>query len=145
MVIPAASRTLLRLHHIGFVVASIRSSAPGFMRSLGATWDGAIFTDPGQKVRVAFLTPAPGDALIELVEPHAEDAPVSAFLREKGQGLHHLCYEVHMLEEAIAELRSKGSLIAKPPKPAVAFEGRRIAWLLTAEKLLLELLEIRKT
>ena len=49
-----------------------------------------------------------------------------------------------MLEDALADLRSKGALLAKPPKPAVAFEGRRIAWLLTGEKLLLELLEVEK-
>jgi hypothetical protein len=59
-------------------------------------------------------------------------------LKENGQAFHHLCYEVNRLEEALAELRSKGALIAKPLRPAVAFEGRRIAWLLTAEKLLLE-------
>jgi len=142
--IPPNSSTLLRLHHIGFVVASIESSAPGFARSLGVDWDEVVFTDPGQKVKVTFIKAVLGDALIELVEPNAEDAPVNSFLREKGQGLHHLCYEVNKLEEAMAELRSRGALIAKSPKPAVAFEGRRIAWLLTAEKLLLELLEIEK-
>lgn len=143
--IPTNSRILLRLHHIGFVVASIRDSAPGFVCSLGANWDEVVFADPDQKVKVTFLKTALGDVLIELVEPNAEDAPVSNFLREKGQGLHHLCYEVDRLEEALPELRSKGALIAKPPKPAVAFERRRIAWLLTAEKLLLELLEIEKS
>jgi methylmalonyl-CoA/ethylmalonyl-CoA epimerase len=55
-----------------------------------------------------------------------------------------LCYEVNRLEEALAELRSKSGLIAKPPKPAVAFEGRRIAWLIAAEKQLVELLEVEK-
>jgi methylmalonyl-CoA/ethylmalonyl-CoA epimerase len=65
-------------------------------------------------------------------------------LKKNGPGLHHLCYEVNMLEDALADLRSKGALLAKPPKPAVAFEGRRIAWLLTGEKLLLELLEVEK-
>jgi methylmalonyl-CoA/ethylmalonyl-CoA epimerase len=144
-VTPTNSRTLLHLHHIGFVVASIRDSAPGFVRSLGANWDEVIFADPRQKVNVTFLMAAPGGALIELVEPHADDAPVSRFLKEKGQGLHHLCYEVNRLEEAVAELRSNGALTAKPPKPAVAFEGRRIAWVLTAEQLLLELLEIKQS
>jgi methylmalonyl-CoA/ethylmalonyl-CoA epimerase len=140
--IRTGSETLLRLHHIGFVVVSIQESAPGFVRSLGATWDGLLFADPDQKVKVTFLKIAPGDVLLELVEPNAEDAPVKRFLNDKGQGLHHLCYEVDKLEEALAQLRSKGALIAKPPKPAVAFEGRRIAWLLTTDKLLLELLEL---
>jgi methylmalonyl-CoA/ethylmalonyl-CoA epimerase len=143
-VIESQPRTLLRLHHIGYVVDSIKDSAPGFIRSLNAIWDEVVFADPGQKVKVTFLQGAPGDALIELVEPDADDAPVSLHLKKNGPGLHHLCYEVNALENAMADLRAKGALLAKPPKPAVAFEGRRIAWLLTGEKLLLELLEVEK-
>ena len=142
--IPASPTALLRLHHIGFVVANIAESAPGFLRSMGGSWDERVFVDPGQKVKVTFLRITAGDVWIELVEPNAEDAPVNKFLRERGPGLHHLCYEVNRLEEALAELRSKGGLMAKPPKPAVAFEGRRIAWMITAEKLLVELLEVEK-
>lgn len=143
--IPPSPRTLLRLHHIGFVVCSIKDAAPGFARLLEASWDEVVYADPGQKVKVTFLKGAFGDALFELVEPNAEDAPVNTFLKKNGPGLHHLCYEVDRLEDAVAELRSKGGLLARPPKPAVAFEGRRIAWLLTREKLLLELLEVQKS
>jgi methylmalonyl-CoA/ethylmalonyl-CoA epimerase len=52
-----------------------------------------------------------------------------------------LCYEVLDLERALAAFKSRGAVIAKRPLPAVAFEGRRIAWIVTAEKLLIELLE----
>jgi methylmalonyl-CoA/ethylmalonyl-CoA epimerase len=131
-----------RLHHVGFVVRSIEASAAGLTHTLGASWNGEIFADPHQKVKVTFLMMLPGDAQIELVEPNAEDAPVSRFLIEKGPGLHHLCYEVDDLETATAAMRSRRGIIAKPPRPAVAFGGRRIAWVLTAEKLLVELLEI---
>jgi methylmalonyl-CoA/ethylmalonyl-CoA epimerase len=130
----------MRLHHIGFVVASIEASVPGFLRSLGATWNGHIVADPIQKVKVAFIVP-PSDLQIELVEASGKDSPVNRFLREKGPGLHHLCYEAKNLTEVLLELRSKGALLVRPPKPAIAFGGRQIAWLLTADKLLLELLE----
>ncbi len=131
----------LRLHHMGFVVANIETSMPGFVRSLEAQWDGQIFDDPLQKVRVAFLSTRPEDAQIELVEPAGDDSPVLRFLQEKGGGLHHACYEVANLEEQLAGFRLRGAVIAKRPKPAVAFGGRRIAWVVTAEKLLVELLE----
>jgi methylmalonyl-CoA/ethylmalonyl-CoA epimerase len=131
----------LKLHHFGFVVADIAAGMAGFTRSLAAHWDGRIYDDPLQKVKVAFLTTRPGDAQIELVQPNAEDSPVTRFLREKGGGFHHVCYEVADLEEEMAEMKSRGALIARRPKPAVAFEGRRIAWMLTAEKMLVELLE----
>lgn len=130
----------LRLHHVGYVVASIEQAMPGFVRSLAARWDERIIHDPLQKVKVAFLTTRVEDPQIELVEPAGEDSPVLRFL-EQGGGLHHVCYEVEDLEKELADFRSRGAVIAKRPKPAVAFGGRRIAWVITAEKLLVELLE----
>lgn len=134
----------LNFHHVGFVVPDIAATVEGFVRSLGATWDGCVYADPNQKVKVTFLITRPGDPQIELVEPVGEDSPVLRFLREKGSGLHHVCYEVEDLEQSMTEMRTRGAIIARRPKPAVAFHGRRIAWMLTAEKLLVELLEISK-
>jgi methylmalonyl-CoA/ethylmalonyl-CoA epimerase len=133
------------LHHLGFVVTDIGAGMEGFVRSLGASWNGLVYEDPHQRVKVAFLAARAGDPLIELVEPAAEDSPVRRFLAEKGGGLHHVCYEVEDLEGAMAEMKSRGALITRRPKPAVAFDGRRIAWMLTAEKLLVELLEGRQS
>jgi methylmalonyl-CoA/ethylmalonyl-CoA epimerase len=123
------------------VVANIETAMPGFLRSLAAEWDGHVFHDPLQKVRVAFLATRAQDPLIELVEPAGDDSPVSRFLQERGGGLHHVCYEVAHLEEELIAFRSRGASIAKRPLPAVAFGGRRIAWVITSEKLLVELLE----
>jgi methylmalonyl-CoA/ethylmalonyl-CoA epimerase len=132
----------LRLHHVGFVVADIATAMPAFTRSMEAEWDGQIFEDPLQKAKVAFLTTRPEDAQIELVQPISEDSPVQRFLGHGG-GMHHLCYEVADLEAELAAFRSRGAAIASRPKPAVAFGGRRIAWVITSEKFLVELLEER--
>ena len=133
-----------RLHHVGFVVAAIQGSIQGFVRSLAAQWDEKIFHDPLQKVRVTFLqTQNPGDAQVELVEPAAEDSPILNFL-QKGGGLHHLCYEVTNLDSELDEMRSRGLVVVRKPLPAIAFENRRIAWLSTKQKLLLEFLEARR-
>jgi methylmalonyl-CoA/ethylmalonyl-CoA epimerase len=131
----------LCLNHIGFVVASIKNSAVGFASSIGAGWDGQIINEPLQSVNVTFLRS--GIVLqpaVELVEPVADESLVYRFLN-KGGGLHHLCYEVESLETQLAVSRSLGGLIVKPPTPAVAFGGRRIAWVYTRHKLLLEFLE----
>ncbi|MDQ2840421.1 MAG: VOC family protein [Acidobacteriota bacterium] len=130
----------LRLHHIGFVVSDIESSARGFVDSLGMTWDGAIYKDPKQKVKVTFLATGPFCAQIELVAPDAEDSPVNKFLH-RGGGQHHLCYQVKDIDRALAVFRSRKASIVQRPCPAVAFEGRRIAWFITREKLVVELLE----
>lgn len=130
----------LRLHHMGFVVADIAAAMPSFVRSMAAEWDGQIFEDPLQKAKVAFMTTRPGDAQIELVQPVGENSPVARFLQQGG-GMHHLCYEVADLETELAAFRSRGAAIASRPKAAVAFGGRRIAWVITSEKFLVELLE----
>lgn len=131
----------LQLHHVGFVVAEISASIQGFRVALGAAWDGAVFQDPNQKVKVTFLRTQPCGSQIELVEPANGSSPVAKFLAERGGGLHHLCYEVQDIEQSLAVFKSRGAMIVKRPLPAVAFEGRRIAWILTAERLLVELLE----
>lgn len=131
----------MRLHHVGFVVASIADQIDGFTRSVDAQWDGTIFHDPQEKVRVTFLRPpCPTDALVELVEPAGEGSPVLHFL-QMGGGLHHLCYEVTDLEAHLNQVRLTGAVIVKRPHPAVAFTNRRIAWAVTKQKLLLEYLE----
>ncbi|HEX4005001.1 MAG TPA: VOC family protein [Acidobacteriaceae bacterium] len=134
----------VRLHHIGFVLASIREGAESFADSLAASWDGKIIFDPIQKVRVTFLQGAhAADALIELIEPGDPASPVSRFL-ERGGGLHHLCYEVADLDAHLAWCKSEGTIILRSPVPAVAFGGRRIAWVMTRKKLLVEFLESQK-
>jgi methylmalonyl-CoA/ethylmalonyl-CoA epimerase len=55
--------------------------------------------------------------------------------------MQHVCYEVDDLDLQIRQMRAAGSVVAKPPLPAVAFDGRRIAWMFTPDRLLIELLE----
>jgi methylmalonyl-CoA/ethylmalonyl-CoA epimerase len=134
----AAAEPSLRLHHAGFVVGSIPHGVEDFCKKLHTTWDGKITHDPDQKVRVCFLEL--GNSLVELVEPAAPDSPVGRFL-EKGGGLHHLCYEVDDLDAQLETLAARGVVITSPPQPAAAFGGRRIAWVMTGQRLLLEFLE----
>jgi methylmalonyl-CoA/ethylmalonyl-CoA epimerase len=131
----------LKLHHIGFVVSSIQECAESFAQSLGATWDGKIVFDPLQKVHVTFFQGHnPTDPLMELVEPGDPESPVSQFVKRAG-GLHHLCYEVKDLDAHLRFCKSVGTIIIRPPVPAVAFAGRRIAWGITKKRLLMEFLE----
>lgn len=130
-----------KIHHVGFVVDDIEQKLGPFCESVGGVVTTEIFHDPLQKVKVVFLQPAGVGPLIELVAPAAENSPVTA-LAAKGGGMHHLCYEVEDLDESIRAMRATKAILLRPAKPAVAFEGRRIAWLMTREKLLIELLEM---
>ena len=129
------------LHHLGFVVKSISDIAEEFAASISARWNDEITHDPVQRVRVAFFSPVdPRNPVFELVEPASETSPVSNFLK-KGGGLHHVCYEIDDLESGLSEARSAGLVIVATPAPAVAFGGRRIAWVCSKSRLLVELLE----
>ena len=103
-----------RLHHIGFVLASIDKGVATYSSFLDAAWDGNIVFDPLQKVRVAFLKGSHAlDSLFELVEPSGDDSPVSRFLA-RGGGLHHLCYEVADLESEIEFCKAAGGVLVRP-------------------------------
>jgi methylmalonyl-CoA/ethylmalonyl-CoA epimerase len=130
-----------RFHHVGLVVASIDDCVQNIADTLQAHWTGRVFEDPLQRVKVTFLATRAGETQLELVEPLGADSPVSRFLADNHGGLHHLCFETPDLDQELLRLRQRRCLIVSRPKPAVAFEGRRIAWVLSAEKLLLEFLE----
>jgi methylmalonyl-CoA/ethylmalonyl-CoA epimerase len=138
--VPESDDDFLRLHHVGYVVASIDQTVSSFARSVNGSWNGSVVHDPIQKVRVTFIHTPGSDVQIELVEPADDASPVGAFLGAGG-GLHHLCYEVHDCERTLRLVRGRNGMIVRRAKPAPAFGGRKIAWAITAEKLLVELLE----
>jgi len=129
------------LHHLGVVVESISAVADEFAASMSASWDGRIIHDPIQQVRVAFFSPAdPRNPVFELVEPASQVSPVSRFLK-KRVGLHHICYEIDNLDSVLEQARRAGLVLVSDPKPAVAFFGRRIGWVISKTCLLIEFLE----
>ena len=78
--------------------------------------------------------------MLELVEPAGTQSPVKKFLL-RGGGLHHLCYEVDSLSKQLAYAKSNHDIVVGEPVPAVAFGGRRIAWVYAKSKILIEYLE----
>jgi methylmalonyl-CoA/ethylmalonyl-CoA epimerase len=137
---PFLSRSAI-LHHVGFVVPSISAAAEEFAVSMSAHWDGQMIHDPLQRVRVAFFSPVDvRNPVFELVEPADQLSPVSKFLK-KGGGLHHVCYEIDDLESVLTMARCRGLVVVASPKPAAAFDGRRIAWICSKNRLLMEFLE----
>jgi methylmalonyl-CoA/ethylmalonyl-CoA epimerase len=129
------------LHHIGFVVASISEVAEEFAASVSAQWDGRVTHDPLQRVRVAFFCPVDArNPIFELVEPADQVSPVRKFLK-RGGGFHHVCYEIDDLNSGLRAARETGLVTVSDPAPAVAFSGRRIAWVCSKSRLLVELLE----
>ena len=131
---------LRQLHHVGIVVNDIASATEDYVRRLGFEVRSPIIHDPTQTAFVRFLS-QPGDSVfLELVSPDRPESKLSNALKNGG-GLNHLCFVVDNIESACEEVRSRGMHLIQPPVPAVAFRGRRIAWLVGRDRLLIELVE----
>jgi methylmalonyl-CoA/ethylmalonyl-CoA epimerase len=127
-------------HHVGIAVQEIQKAVTHYRDLFGYKLTAGPFDDPIQKVSVCFLSRGGGDTVVELVAPLGPDSPVIRTLK-KGGSVYHVCYEVTDIEASIKHLTDRGSLLLRGPDPAVAFNHREIAWLMTETNLLVELLQ----
>lgn len=132
---------MLRFDHIGYAVASITEYLETFFVPLFQPVEiSPIVEDPLQSVRIAFATLDTGTR-IELIEPTNPSSPVGRFLTDPRGGLYHLCYSTDSLDQAVDDLRRLRCTMFMKPTPAVAFGGRRIAFFVTPQRDLLEVVE----
>jgi methylmalonyl-CoA/ethylmalonyl-CoA epimerase len=129
----------MKLHHVGVATSSIAKHAEQYRRAFAIDLTSEIIDDELQKVRVAFAEVGDGVS-IEFVEPLGDDSPISNLLK-RGGGLYHICYLVPDIEAAIQQVRQAGGLIVSGPLPARAFNNRRIAFVYTPDRSLVEFLE----
>lgn len=128
------------LHHIGILVKEVAAACEGYVTRLGYRVHSELIHDPVQTAYVQFLQGDPAGPLLELITPDGPASKLSGALR-KGGGLHHLCYLSDTIAEDCQTLRSQGMLVLQEPVAAVAFPGRRIAWLMGRDGLPIELVE----
>lgn len=113
------------IDHIGIVVESIEKSLPTYTEALGLNLL-EIENNEGFGVKIAFLPV--GDTLVELIEPTSEGTMASTFLKEKGEGLHHIAFRVDDINGILGRLDGlKIPLIHKTPQPGGL--GARVAFM----------------
>lgn len=96
---------MLRVEHIGIAVESLITSIPLFEKLLGAhcyktedVWS--------ENVKTAFFKQ--GETKIELIQSLTNDGTVKKFLDKKGQGIHHIAFEVENIYDEIERLKKEG-------------------------------------
>lgn len=114
-----------RFHHLGVAVHNLAEAASGLCSLFSATVESEVFHDVNQGVRLQFLLL--GGLRIELLEPAATPSPLDNFLK-RGVAIYHAAYEVDGLDQRLSDLVSQGVVVASPPKSAIAFQGRRVAF-----------------
>ncbi|MCU1301768.1 MAG: methylmalonyl-CoA epimerase [Candidatus Sulfotelmatobacter sp.] len=131
-----------KLLHVGVAVPSLGPTTELLSNLFGYKVVSGPFDDPIQKVTVNFLAKSDADvAEIELIAPLSEDSPIRSMLAKDGGGAYHLCFETSDIDGALAHAKKNGCIVVSSPVPAVAFEGRRIAWIYTRSRQLFELVE----
>lgn len=133
-----------KLLHVGVAVSSLEPTAELLSTLFGYKVVSGPFDDPIQKVAVSFLATSGKDvAEIELIAPISEDSPIRSMLAKGGGAAYHLCFETNDLEGALAHARNHDCIVIASPVPAVAYQGRRIAWIYTPLRQLFELVEAK--
>jgi methylmalonyl-CoA epimerase len=130
----------MRLHHVAYVTRNVDKKAAQLSALLGFRPAGPIVIDTAQGVRIQFMQMDDG-SLLELLEPHGEKSPVQRHL-DKGGGIYHVCYEVDDLDGTLQRLRDTGdAVVVRDPVPAPAINHRRVAFVVTADRDLIEFVE----
>jgi methylmalonyl-CoA/ethylmalonyl-CoA epimerase len=104
-----------KIEHIGIAVRSLSESVPLFEKLLNSQCYKTEEVKTESVLTAFFKT---GDTKIELLESSAPDGPIGKFLDKKGEGIHHLAFEVADIEAEMERLKREGfQLLSETAKP----------------------------
>jgi methylmalonyl-CoA/ethylmalonyl-CoA epimerase len=115
---------LNRIYHLGYAVEDIEAASRFYSENFGAEPTEPEVVEEQGIVATTFRV---GESMIELVQPTHPDSPVGRFLERRGEGVHHVAYEVEDLEAALRELKRSGvELVDEEPRRGAG--GTRVAF-----------------
>jgi methylmalonyl-CoA/ethylmalonyl-CoA epimerase len=127
-------------HHLGLACREFKREMQA-LGVLGYTLESGPFSDPGLGVEVAFLTGSgPRIELVAALPGAGAGSEVLAGWLNRGTKLYHTAYEVPNLHELLETRLSGQAKLVLGPQPAVAFQGREVAFLMMRNGLLVELI-----
>lgn len=94
-----------KIHHVAVVVGDLEAALGLYRDALGLPLETVMPIEP-DRVRIGFLPV--GEVKIELVEPTDRTTGVGRFLESKGEGFHHVCFEVPDIQAALDGLAADG-------------------------------------
>lgn len=110
-----------KVHHIGIAVQDIEKSLAVYRDLLGLQLEG-LHEVEDQKVITAFFPV--GETHIELIQPTEGNVGVTKFLEKRGEGVHHICFEVDDIEQALQDVKARGAVLIDET-PRVIENGRK--------------------
>jgi len=106
---------MLKVEHIGIAVESLMNSIPLFEKLLNTP---CYKTEEvwSESVTTAFFKK--GETKIELLQSLTEDGVIKKFVSKKGEGIHHIAFEVEDIRKEMKRLKKEGfELLNEKPKP----------------------------
>jgi len=105
------------IHHLGVAVHDLDAALHTYTRMLGAELEHReAVPDQGVEAAAVLL----GGGRVELLASLGEDTPVGRFLAKRGEGMHHVAYQVDDVLSALGELAAAGAeLIDDEPRPGL--------------------------
>lgn len=114
-----------RIEHVAIAVKSIAAMREIFEKKLGIEME---YEEELPQYQTKLAMFPIGETYLELLESDKPDSGTNKWIKERGEGLFHLCLEVEDIEAALAELKGKGvALIDEVPR--IGHGGTRIAFI----------------
>ncbi|RLD27804.1 MAG: methylmalonyl-CoA epimerase [Bacteroidetes bacterium] len=114
-----------KIEHIGIAVKDIKTSNELFEKIFGKPHY-KIEEVENEGVKTSFFKV--GINKIELLEATNEDSPIAKFIKTKGEGIHHIAFEVDDIEAEISRLK-KEEFIVLNEKPKIGADNKLIVFL----------------
>lgn len=114
------------IHHLGIAVADLDAAAERYARLIGATVDHRAEAEELGTRALALRTPQ--GPMLELVAPFHDDTPVGRFLAKRGEGMHHVAYEVADIDAEVARLVADGVEMVDE-RPRAGLFGLQVAFI----------------
>lgn len=115
----------MKFDHVGIAVRSLEDALAVYERLMKLEVRRTAVQS--QQVKMALITV--GDVYLELLEPTSENSSVAKFIKERGEGLHHIAFEVDNIEASMQEYRQKGFRFVYE-KPAEGKFGSKVNFII---------------
>ncbi len=97
-----------KIEHIGIAVRDIEAAKHTFSQLLGTT-SYKEETVASEGVTTVFFKV--GEVKIELLQATSTDSPIAKFIEKKGEGIHHIAFDVDVVDDKAGELKDDGFVV----------------------------------
>ena len=116
---------MIRIEHIGIAVKELAVSVPLFEKLLNIKCYKKELV-VSEKVNTAFFQH--GQTKLELLESVSADGVIARFIEKKGEGIHHIAFEVADIEAEMSRLKAEGFVLLNE-KPKKGADNKLVAFL----------------